>query len=46
MLEGGANVVDVQELLGHAPLDTRRCLEATADELREAIRGYLKNGRR
>ncbi len=40
-LEGGANVVEVQQLLGHASLDTtRRYLEATANELRDAVRAH------
>ncbi|HEV2071176.1 MAG TPA: site-specific integrase [Acidimicrobiales bacterium] len=38
-LEGGANVVEVQQLLGHSSLDTtRRYLEATANELRDTVR--------
>ncbi len=37
-LEGGANVLEVSQLLGHESLDTtRRYLEATASELREAV---------
>jgi site-specific recombinase XerD len=40
-LEGGANVVEVQQLLGHASLDTtRRYVEATANELRDAVRAH------
>ncbi len=40
-LEGGANVVEVQQLLGHSSLDTtRRYLEATANELRDAVRAH------
>ncbi|HSH22810.1 MAG TPA: tyrosine-type recombinase/integrase [Acidimicrobiales bacterium] len=40
-LEGGANVVEVQQLLGHASLDTtKRYLEATANELRDAVRAH------
>ncbi len=40
-LEGGANVVEVQQLLGHESLDTtRRYLEATANELRDAVRAH------
>ena len=40
-LEGGANVLEVQQLLGHASLDTtRRYLEATANELRDAVRAH------
>lgn len=37
-LEGGANVLEVSQLLGHESLDTtRRYLEATAQELRGAV---------
>jgi site-specific recombinase XerD len=40
-LEGGANVVEVQQLLGHSSLDTtKRYLEATANELRDAVRAH------
>jgi integrase/recombinase XerC len=40
-LEGGASVLEVSQLLGHASLDTtRRYLEATADELRDAIKAH------
>lgn len=40
-LEGGANVVEVQQLLGHASLDTtKRYLEATANELRDTLRAH------
>ena len=40
-LVGGANVVEVQQLLGHSSLDTtRRYLEATANELRDAVRAH------
>jgi site-specific recombinase XerD len=38
---GGANVLEVQQLLGHASLDTtRRYLEATANELRDAVKAH------
>ena len=40
-LAGGANVLEVQQLLGHASLDTtKRYLEATANELRDAVRAH------
>lgn len=40
-LEGGANVVEVAQLLGHESLDTtKRYLEATAAELRDAVRAH------
>lgn len=40
-LEGGANVVEVQQLLGHASLDTtKRYLEATANELRDSLKAH------
>jgi integrase/recombinase XerD len=40
-LEGGANVVEVQQPLGHESLDTtRRYLDATANELRDAVRAH------
>ena len=40
-LEGGATVVEVQQLLGHSSLDTtKRYLEATANELRDAVRAH------
>jgi site-specific recombinase XerD len=40
-LEGGADVLEVQELLGHASLNTtRRYLEATANQLRDAVRAH------
>lgn len=43
-LEGGANVVEVQQLLGHASLDTtKRYLEATANELRDSLRAHPGN---
>lgn len=40
-LQGGANVVEIQRLLGHASLDTtRRYLDATANELRDSLRAH------
>jgi site-specific recombinase XerD len=40
-LEAGADVVELQELLGHASLETtRRYLSATAQGLREVIRSH------
>jgi integrase/recombinase XerD len=40
-LEAGADVVELQELLGHASLDTtRRYLSATGQGLREVIRAH------
>ncbi len=40
-LEAGADVVELQTLLGHASLDTtRRYLDASAEGLREVIRGH------
>lgn len=40
-LEAGADVVELQELLGHASLETtRRYLSATAQGLREVIKGH------
>ena len=40
-LEGGVNVLEVQQLRGHSSLDTtRRYLEATANELRDAVRAH------
>jgi len=40
-LAGGANVLEVQQLLGHSSLDTtRRYLEATANELTDAVRAH------
>ena len=40
-LQAGADVVELQALLGHASLDTtRRYLDATAEGLREVIRGH------
>jgi integrase/recombinase XerD len=40
-LEAGADVVELQSLLGHASLDTtRRYLDATAEGLREVVRGH------
>jgi integrase/recombinase XerD len=40
-LEAGADVVNLQTLLGHASLDTTRCyLDATAEGLREVVRGH------
>ncbi|MGH2705234.1 MAG: tyrosine-type recombinase/integrase [Actinomycetota bacterium] len=40
-LQGGANVLEVQQLLGHESLDTtKRYLEATANELRDAIKAH------
>jgi len=40
-LSGGASVLEVQQLLGHASLDTtKRYLEATANELRDAVRAH------
>jgi site-specific recombinase XerD len=40
-LDGGVDVVELQELLGHASLDTtRRYLDATAAQLRHAIAGH------
>lgn len=41
-LEDGANVVEVQQLLGHASLDTtRRYLDAPAEGLRQVVRVML-----
>ena len=38
---GGADVLEVSQLLGHASLDTTRAyLEATADERRDAVRAH------
>ena len=40
-LEAGADVVELQELLGHASLETtRRYLSATAQGLRHVIQGH------
>jgi len=40
-LQAGADVVELQALLGHASLDTtRRYLDATAEGLRDVIRGH------
>jgi site-specific recombinase XerD len=40
-LKAGADVVELQTLLGHASLDTtRRYLDATAEGLREVVRGH------
>ena len=40
-LEAGADVVELQTLLGHASLDTtRRYIDATAEGLREVVRGH------
>ncbi len=40
-LETGADVVEVQELLGHTDLKTtRRYLQATADQLRDVVRAH------
>ncbi len=40
-LDGGASVLEVSQLLGHASLDTtRRYVEATANELRDAVRAH------
>jgi integrase/recombinase XerC len=40
-LDGGVDVVELQELLGHASLDTtRRYLDATAAQLRHAIASH------
>ncbi len=40
-LEAGADVVELQTLLGHASLDTtRRYLDATAEGLRQVVRGH------
>ena len=40
-LQAGADVVELQTLLGHASLDTtRRYLDATAEGLREVVRGH------
>jgi site-specific recombinase XerD len=40
-LETGADVVEVQELLGHASLNTtRRYLEVTAAQLRDVVRAH------
>jgi len=40
-LEAGADVVELQTLLGHESLDTtHRYLDATADGLRHVVRGH------
>ena len=40
-LQAGADVVELQTLLGHASLDTtRRYLDATAEGLRQVVRGH------
>ena len=40
-LQAGADVVELQALLGHASLDTtRRYLDATAEGLRDVITGH------
>jgi len=40
-LAGGANVLEVQHLLGHSSLDTtRRYLEAKANELRDVVKAH------
>ncbi len=40
-LQAGADVVELQTLLGHASLDTtRRYLDATAEGLRDVVRGH------
>lgn len=40
-LEAGADVVELQTLLGHASLDTtRRYLDASAEGLRQVVRGH------